>query len=137
MFKKKHPQDSADRPLPVLRCSFCNKAQDNVRELIAGPSVFICDECVQVCNDIIADAARFSEGRSSAGRLDAIAEVKEGAEPQQFPRVPVSASAVRCALCRMPAAIEDGILIPNRGVLCPGCIGEIEATVAETRQPRS
>jgi ATP-dependent Clp protease ATP-binding subunit ClpX len=39
----------------ALRCSFCNKSQNDVRKLIAGPTVFICDECVRVCNDIIAD----------------------------------------------------------------------------------
>ena len=38
-----------------LRCSFCNKNQNDVRKLIAGPTVFICDECVRVCNDIIDD----------------------------------------------------------------------------------
>ena len=43
----------------VLRCSFCNKDQNDVRKLIAGPTVFICDECVEVCNDIIADDNRF------------------------------------------------------------------------------
>ena len=37
----------------VLRCSFCNKSQNDVRKLIAGPTVFICDECVGVCQDII------------------------------------------------------------------------------------
>ena len=37
----------------VLRCSFCNKRQNDVRKLIAGPTVFICDECVGVCQDII------------------------------------------------------------------------------------
>jgi ATP-dependent Clp protease ATP-binding subunit ClpX len=39
----------------TLRCSFCNKSQTEVRKLIAGPTVFICDECVRVCNDIIDD----------------------------------------------------------------------------------
>ncbi len=38
-----------------LKCSFCGKPQDQVRRLIAGPGVFICDECVQLCNDILAD----------------------------------------------------------------------------------
>jgi len=42
----------------ILRCSFCNKDQNEVRKLIAGPTVFICDECVEVCNDIIADDRR-------------------------------------------------------------------------------
>ena len=35
------------------KCSFCRKTQDEVRTLIAGPEVFICDECVDLCNDII------------------------------------------------------------------------------------
>ena len=55
----------------VLRCSFCNKDQNDVRKLIAGPTVFICDECVDVCNDIIADDRR-SEGRQNrSGPADA------------------------------------------------------------------
>ena len=37
----------------LLYCSFCGKSQHEVRKLIAGPSVFICDECVELCNDII------------------------------------------------------------------------------------
>ena len=36
-----------------LRCSFCAKPQDQVRRLIAGPNVFICDECIELCQDII------------------------------------------------------------------------------------
>lgn len=38
-----------------LRCSFCNKTQDQVRKLIAGPDVYICDECIEVCSEIIED----------------------------------------------------------------------------------
>ena len=38
-----------------LRCSFCGKSQREVRKLIAGPSVYICDECVELCNDIITE----------------------------------------------------------------------------------
>ena len=37
----------------TLACSFCGKNQDQVRKLIAGPTVFICDECIDLCNDII------------------------------------------------------------------------------------
>ncbi|RZP27650.1 ATP-dependent Clp protease ATP-binding subunit ClpX, partial [bacterium] len=50
-----------------LRCSFCNKDQNDVRKLIAGPTVFICDECVDVCNDIIADDNRVSN-KSKLGK---------------------------------------------------------------------
>ena len=45
-------KDSADGD-KLLYCSFCGKSQNEVRKLIAGPSVFICDECVDLCNDII------------------------------------------------------------------------------------
>jgi ATP-dependent Clp protease ATP-binding subunit ClpX len=51
----------------VLRCSFCNKDQNDVRKLIAGPTVFICDECVDVCNDIIADDRRTETRQGRTG----------------------------------------------------------------------
>jgi ATP-dependent Clp protease ATP-binding subunit ClpX len=60
----------------VLRCSFCNKDQSDVRKLIAGPTVFICDECVEVCNDIIADDNRF-ENRAQRSTLPTPVEIKQ------------------------------------------------------------
>ena len=60
----------------ILRCSFCNKDQNDVRKLIAGPTVFICDECVDVCNDIIADDRRV-EGRSYKSNLPTPHESKK------------------------------------------------------------
>ena len=36
-----------------LRCSFCNKTQDQVRKLISGPNVYICDECIELCTEIV------------------------------------------------------------------------------------
>ena len=39
----------------TVRCSFCNKSQEQVRKLIAGPDVFICDECVDICAEIMAE----------------------------------------------------------------------------------
>ena len=38
---------------PDLVCSFCGKSQEEVKKLIAGPSVYICDECIELCNEII------------------------------------------------------------------------------------
>ena len=60
----------------VLRCSFCNKDQNDVRKLIAGPTVFICDECVDVCNDIIADDRR-AEGKTTRTGLPTPQEIKK------------------------------------------------------------
>ncbi|MCR4374969.1 MAG: ATP-dependent Clp protease ATP-binding subunit ClpX [Acidobacteria bacterium] len=60
----------------VLRCSFCNKDQNDVRKLIAGPTVFICDECVEVCNDIIADDNKFDKAGPRTG-LPTPVEIKK------------------------------------------------------------
>ncbi len=61
----------------VLRCSFCNKDQNDVRKLIAGPTVFICDECVDVCNDIIADDNRSEAKTEPRSALPVPQEVKQ------------------------------------------------------------
>jgi ATP-dependent Clp protease ATP-binding subunit ClpX len=49
----------------LLYCSFCGKSQHEVRKLIAGPSVFICDECIDLCNDIVRDEAQAESTNSS------------------------------------------------------------------------
>ena len=61
----------------ILRCSFCNKDQNDVRKLIAGPTVFICDECVEVCNDIIADDNRFESRGGARTSLPIPQEIKK------------------------------------------------------------
>jgi ClpX C4-type zinc finger len=45
--------ETPGEPRPTIRCSFCGKHQDEVRKIIAGPTVYICDECIDLCNDII------------------------------------------------------------------------------------
>ncbi|HEY8355302.1 MAG TPA: ATP-dependent Clp protease ATP-binding subunit ClpX [Methylophilaceae bacterium] len=52
----------------LLYCSFCGKSQHEVRKLIAGPSVFICDECVDLCNDIIREEVHGEEGIKSGDK---------------------------------------------------------------------
>ncbi|MEN9416411.1 MAG: Clp protease ATP-binding protein [Pseudomonadota bacterium] len=54
----------------VLYCSFCGKSQHEVKKLIAGPSVFICDECIELCNDIIRDETPADAGAAKASRSD-------------------------------------------------------------------
>lgn len=49
------------QPRPSFVCSFCGKTQQEVKKLIAGPSVFICDECVGLCNDILSSEAASGE----------------------------------------------------------------------------
>ena len=59
----------------LLYCSFCGKSQHEVRKLIAGPSVFICDECVELCNDIIREELEDS-GETSRDKLPKPHEIK-------------------------------------------------------------
>jgi ATP-dependent Clp protease ATP-binding subunit ClpX len=57
-------------PSDQLQCSFCGKSQRQVRKLIAGPGVYICDECIELCNEIIDEEfsgpTYQSRGRSTA-----------------------------------------------------------------------
>ncbi len=61
----------------LLHCSFCGKSQNEVRKLIAGPSVFICDECVDLCNDIIREEGAGKNQDDSANRLPIPAEIND------------------------------------------------------------
>src|SRR3954453_20876202 len=62
----------------VLRCSFCNKSQRDVKKLIAGPTVYICDEGVDICLDIIAEARKEGPGTpEGAAPLPNPKEIKE------------------------------------------------------------
>ncbi|MDF1630406.1 MAG: ATP-dependent Clp protease ATP-binding subunit ClpX [Alcanivoracaceae bacterium] len=61
----------------LLYCSFCGKSQHEVRKLIAGPSVFICDECVDLCNDIIREEVQEDSTDSGAEKLPRPHEIKE------------------------------------------------------------
>src|SRR6266566_5107984 len=53
----------------LLYCSFCGKSQHEVRKLIAGPSVFICDECIELCNDIIREEGATADAARSGKKL--------------------------------------------------------------------
>src|SRR3989442_13133934 len=62
----------------LLYCSFCGKSQHEVRKLIAGPSVFICDECIELCNDIIREEGATSDtARSDKNKLPTPHEIRQ------------------------------------------------------------
>lgn len=69
--------DSGKDNTKLLYCSFCGKSQHEVRKLIAGPSVFICDECVDLCNDIIREEIRESSAEESSEKLPTPAEIND------------------------------------------------------------
>ncbi len=61
-----------------LTCSFCGKVQDEVKKLIAGPAVYICDECIDLCKDIIAEEAKLEDsGATDTGKLARPSEIKD------------------------------------------------------------
>jgi len=61
----------------LLYCSFCGKSQHEVRKLIAGPSVFVCDECVDLCNDIIREEIQEKDTDTSTRKLPKPEEIKD------------------------------------------------------------
>ncbi len=111
MFKKRSAA-SAD---PEIRCSFCEKRQHEVRKMVAGPSVFVCNECVDVLVDIMAD------GQAPPGTPS---ENAVAIDPTRASLV------VPCKLCEFNFPIEEALAIPERGFLCPNCVREIEASMA-------
>ena len=108
--RKRHPASrDANPPSGNLRCSFCNKSQRDVRRLIAGPSVYICDECVDICLGILAHQRQQEDEAGSKRTSD----------------VPAS-----CGLCRLPMFAGDGLYVENRGALCVGCVSAVQAALA-------
>jgi ATP-dependent Clp protease ATP-binding subunit ClpX len=72
------PEKKGSSSEKVLYCSFCGKSQHEVKKLIAGPSVFICDECIELCNDIIRDEvpAEGSEAKTARSDLPVPGDIK-------------------------------------------------------------
>jgi ATP-dependent Clp protease ATP-binding subunit ClpX len=67
-----------DEKTGYLTCSFCGKGQDDVKKLIAGPAVYICDECIELCKDIIAEEAKLEDATASdISRLPRPSEIKD------------------------------------------------------------
>jgi ATP-dependent Clp protease ATP-binding subunit ClpX len=68
--------ETLDEGGKLLFCSFCGKNQNEVRRLIAGPSVYICDECVDLCNDIITEESVVADANDGDDRLPVPSEIK-------------------------------------------------------------
>jgi ATP-dependent Clp protease ATP-binding subunit ClpX len=66
-----------DHYRPGLRCSFCGKSQEEVRKLIAGPDVYICDECIALCNEILAEEEGEYRHFSATSTIPKPSEIKE------------------------------------------------------------
>ena len=67
---------SGDKSRQTLVCSFCRRSQEEVRKLIAGPSVYICDECIDLCNDIIAEEVETESVLPAQSKIPKPKEIK-------------------------------------------------------------
>lgn len=119
-----------------LLCSFCGKSQDEVKKLIAGPSVYICDECIQLCNEIIAEEYGDEKDRKAADELPKPAEIKEALDQyvieQEKPKKVLSV-AVHNHYKRIHTKVDmEGIEIQKSNILLIGPTGCGKTLLAQT-----
>lgn len=119
-----------------LLCSFCGKSQDEVKKLIAGPSVYICDECIQLCNEIIAEEYSQEIDEEFADQLPKPAEIKEALDQyvieQERPKKTLSV-AVHNHYKRINTKVDmDGVEIQKSNILLIGPTGCGKTLLAQT-----
>ena len=119
-----------------LLCSFCGKSQDEVKKLIAGPSVYICDECIQLCNEIIAEDYGQDVDTDSAGRLPKPYEIKNNLDEyvieQEKPKKILSV-AVHNHYKRIATKVDlEGVEIQKSNILLIGPTGSGKTLLAQT-----
>lgn len=119
----------------LLYCSFCGKSQHEVRKLIAGPSVFICDECVELCNDIIREEMqeKSTTGGSKLPKPKEIDEVLDEYVIGQERAKKVLSVAVYNHYKRMEARQrKDEVELSKSNILLIGPTGSGKTLLAET-----
>jgi ATP-dependent Clp protease ATP-binding subunit ClpX len=119
-----------------LLCSFCGKSQDEVKKLIAGPSVYICDECIQLCNEIIAEDYGHELDAEAASRLPKPYEIKaildEYVIEQERPKKILSV-AVHNHYKRIGSKVDmEGIEIQKSNIMLIGPTGSGKTLLAQT-----
>ena len=119
----------------ILYCSFCGKSQHEVRKLIAGPSVFICDECVELCNDIIREELeeKSAANRSKLPKPQEIKDVLDQYVIGQERAKKVLSVAVYNHYKRLDTAgKQDDIELAKSNILLIGPTGSGKTLLAET-----
>ncbi len=119
----------------LLYCSFCGKSQHEVRKLIAGPSVFICDECVELCNDIIREEIQEGEAPKPSEKLPIPREINETLDHYvigQSRAKKVLSVAVYNHFKRLRCKDSDEIEIAKSNILLIGPTGSGKTLLAET-----
>src|SRR5450756_1426670 len=121
----------------LLYCSFCGKSQHEVRKLIAGPSVFICDECIELCNDIIREeGATADAARSDKNKLPTPHEIRQILDQyvigQELAKKILSV-AVYNHYKRLETSVkEDDVELAKSNILLIGPTGSGKTLLAQT-----
>jgi ATP-dependent Clp protease ATP-binding subunit ClpX len=118
-----------------LLCSFCGKSQDEVKKLIAGPSVYICDECIQLCNEIIAEEYNQEDEEDGAQLLKPV-EIKETLDQyviEQDKAKKILSVAVHNHYKRINTKVDmEGVEIEKSNILLIGPTGSGKTLLAQT-----
>jgi ATP-dependent Clp protease ATP-binding subunit ClpX len=120
----------------LLYCSFCGKSQHEVRKLIAGPSVFVCDECIELCNDIIREEGQAAEiGKGERSDLPVPQKIRESLDEYvigQEQAKKILAVAVYNHYKRLQSNDKDGVELSKSNILLIGPTGSGKTLLAQT-----
>ncbi len=130
MVKRKEPTSGG------LLCSFCGKNQDEVEKLVAGPSVYICDECIGLCNDIMSEEKKSEAISRKKSTIPKPCEIKEALDEYvigQDRAKKILSVAVHNHYKRVDSSINlDGLELQKSNILLLGPTGTGKTLLAQT-----